>query len=280
MSRAPRIWRRWLVAGGVIVLILLFFVLGGFGYFFGTAAHQRHEVVLPLPDLLDLGGDLLAVYGKYTEDEELSAGLVDPAFAAIRPQLEGVRVILVSSWLSDSDLPSVSLGNSLGYMAGIYNWLGEAGLVAEFADVEIEDTVAANAVRAHSLYVSEKRHAVEVNAMEEKHLVAWLSRRLQNEIVVSDLSEKGHQLVGGWLFPASDAGLAAQFMCETEGDERITIYIEQHQSGYGSDFRFNAYDGVSAFWWQDGPLAYVLIGTNKRGELLALAQATRRQFTS
>lgn len=147
MSRAPRRWRRWLVAGGAIVLIPLFFVLGGFGYFFGTAAHQRHEVVLPPPGLPDLGGDLSAAYGKYTEDGDLSAGLVDPAFAAIRPQLEGVRVIFVPSWLSDSALPSVSLGNSLGYMAGIYNWLGEAGIVAEIADVETEDTVAANAAR-------------------------------------------------------------------------------------------------------------------------------------
>lgn len=165
---------------------------------------------------------------------------------------------------------------ALVLMGALGGWFANAALAPDEA---FTTALTRDAVRAHSLYVAEKRHAVEVNATEEKHLVAWLSRRLQNELVAPDLSEQGYQLVGGRLLPASVAGPAAQFMYETEGGERITIYIEQHQSGYGSDFRFTAYDGVSAFWWQDGPLAYVLIGTNRRGELLALAQATRRQFT-
>lgn len=155
MSKAPRRWRRWLIAGGAVVLVPLFFVLGGFGYFFGTAAHQRHEVVLPPPGLPDLAGDLSAAYGKYTEDGDLSAASIEPAFTVIRPQLEGVRVIFVPSWLSDSALPSVTLGNSLGYMAGIYNWLAGSGIVAEIADVETEDTVAANAARIAEIMARE-----------------------------------------------------------------------------------------------------------------------------
>jgi len=144
---------------------------------------------------------------------------------------------------------------------------------------EITIAFTRDAVRAHSLYVREKRHAVEVNATEEKHLVAWLSRRLQNELVAPDLTQQGFQLVGGRLLPASVAGPAAQFMYETGSGERITIYIEQDESGRSNDFRFTEYDGVSAFWWKDGPLAYVLIGTSDRDQLLTLARATRRQFT-
>ena len=146
-------------------------------------------------------------------------------------------------------------------------------------DPEVTTAFTRDAVRAHSLYVGEKRHAVEVNATEEKHLVAWLSRRLQNELVAPDLSQQGYQLVGGRLLPASVAGPAAQFMYETAAGERITIYIEQDKSGRGNDFKFTAYDGVSAFWWKDGPLAYVLIGKSDREELLALARATRQQFS-
>lgn len=137
-----------------------------------------------------------------------------------------------------------------------------------------------DAVRAHSMFVGEKRHAVEVNALEEKHLVAWLSRRLQNELVAPDLSKQGYQLVGGRLLPASVIGPAAQFMYETKADgDRITIYIEQDETGRGNDFEFTRYDGVSAFWWKDGPLAYVLIGQSDRDQLLELARATRQQFT-
>lgn len=147
MAKSPRKWRRWLLVGGAAVLVPLFFVLGGFGYFFGTAAQLRHDVVMPVPGLPDLAGDLSTGYGHFLEGDELSAALVAPAFAMIRPQLDDVRVVFVPSWLSDSAIPSVSLGNSLGYMAGIYNWLGEAGIATEIADVETEDTVANNATR-------------------------------------------------------------------------------------------------------------------------------------
>lgn len=146
-------------------------------------------------------------------------------------------------------------------------------------DQDVTAAFTRDAVRAHSLYVREKRHAVEVNASEEKHLVAWLSRRLQNELVAPNLAQQGYQLVGGRLLPASVAGPAAQFMYESGSGERITIYIEQDTAGRGNDFRFTEYDGVSAFWWKDGPLAYVLIGTSDRDQLLALARATRQQFT-
>lgn len=165
---------------------------------------------------------------------------------------------------------------ALVVLGAVGGWFANASLAPDDA---VTTAFTRDAVRAHSLYVAEKRHAVEVNATEEKHLVAWLSRRLQNELVAPDLSEQGYQLVGGRLLPASTAGPAAQFMYETDAGERITIYIEQDQSGRGNDFSFTAYDGVSAFWWKDGPLAYVLIGKSERAELLALAQATRRQFT-
>lgn len=147
VAETPRNWRRWLLVGGAVVLVPLFFVLGGFGYFFGTAAQLRHEIVMPAPGLPDLAGDQMREYSHFLEGGQLSPARVDLAFAAIRPQLDDVRVIFVPSWLSDSALPSVALGDSLGYMAGIYTWLGDAGVAAEIADVETEDTVATNAGR-------------------------------------------------------------------------------------------------------------------------------------
>ena len=134
------------------------------------------------------------------------------------------------------------------------------------------------AVRAHSMFVNEKRHAVEVKAQEEKHLVAWLSRRLDQQLVAPDLVAQGYGLVGGRLLPARNSGPAAQFMYETGTGDRVTLYIEQDQNGLETGFQFTEYDGVSAFWWKDGPLAYVLIGQGAREQLHALAQATQKQF--
>lgn len=135
------------------------------------------------------------------------------------------------------------------------------------------------AVRAHSLFTREKRHAVEVGADEQAHLVAWLSRRLEAELVAPNLEAEGYRLVGGRILPARDAGPAAQFMYETgEGGNRVTLYIEQDQLSPKAAFEFSEHDGVSAFWWQDGPLAYVLIGEAPREDLLGLARATQQQF--
>jgi len=139
-------------------------------------------------------------------------------------------------------------------------------------------SLARNAVKAHQIYSREVRHAVEVPANEEAHLVAWLSKRLDAPLRAPNLDAEGYRLVGGRLLPASDAGPAAQFMYEAESGERLTLYVEQNRAGGETAFRFSEYDGVAAFWWKDGPLAYVLIGQGERDRLLTLARATYREL--
>jgi hypothetical protein len=143
--------RRGLLASGASLLVLLVFVFGGFGYFFSSAAQQRHDIVMPVPGLPDLAGDQAAAYGKFVRDGALNAALVEPAFTQVRSRLDGVRVVFVPSYLSDVALPSVALGKSLGYMAGIYSWLGDAGIETEIADIETEDSVVANAARLQAI---------------------------------------------------------------------------------------------------------------------------------
>jgi anti-sigma factor RsiW len=201
---------------------------------------------------------------------------VERVFAPLleRPVPERLRNINASPntqspvWRMAAMVALVVVGAAGGWFAN-EEMGAQSGQTAEFTR---------DAVRAHALYVNEKRHAVEVNAQEEKHLIAWLSRRLENELVAPDLETQGYRLVGGRLLPASSAGPAAQFMYETEGGKRITLYIEQDRSGRDATFEFTEYDGVSAFWWKDGPLAYVLIGQAERPQLLSLARATHQQF--
>lgn len=139
-------------------------------------------------------------------------------------------------------------------------------------------TLASGALKAHRMYSREVRHAVEVQANEETHLVAWLSNRLDAPLRAPNLDGQGYRLVGGRLLPSADGGPAAQFMYETESGERLTLYVEQNRDGGETAFRFSDYDDVSAFWWKDGPLAYVLIGQGTRDRLLTLARATYREL--
>ncbi|MEK9831954.1 MAG: anti-sigma factor, partial [Rhodospirillaceae bacterium] len=104
------------------------------------------------------------------------------------------------------------------------------------------------------------------------------SKRLDAPLRAPNLDAEGYRLVGGRLLPASDAGPAAQFMYEAESGERLTLYVEQNRAGGETAFRFSEYDGVAAFWWKDGPLAYVLIGQGERDRLLTLARATYREL--
>lgn len=147
-----------------------------------------------------------------------------------------------------------------------------------FHDKPSAELVLANdAVLAHRTYEGEKRHAVEVAANEEKHLVAWLSKRLNSPVRPPDLSIGGFQLVGGRLLPAA-SGPAAQFMYEDDKGERLTLYVERNRAGNETSFRFVEQDGVSAFYWKDGPLAYALIGRAGREQLLGLARTTYGQI--
>ena len=140
-----------------------------------------------------------------------------------------------------------------------------------------ELALARDAVVAHRTFEIEVRHAVEVPANEEKHLVAWLSKRLAAPVTPPDLSVGGFRLVGGRLLPTAD-GPAAQFMYDNKEGARLTLYVERNRTGDETSFRFVEEDEVSAFYWKDGPLAYVLIGRTGREQLLGLARATYSQI--
>ena len=133
------------------------------------------------------------------------------------------------------------------------------------------------AMGAHVVYLPERRHAVEVKAAEEKHLVTWLSKRLGHAVRAPGLTEAGFELVGGRLLP--DAGLpAAQFMYEDGGGRRVMLYVRSGRPDTDTAFRFVSEDGVGAFYWVDGPLGYALTGKVPRPDLLRLARLVYDQL--
>lgn len=150
MERSSR-RRRHALRGRILLLVPALAMVFAVVHFALAGAHASQEITLPPPGLPDLSFDESARYQRYLEDGQLSAARVGPAFDSIRDRFDGMRVIFVPSYLSDTVIPTVSLGARLGYMAGIYNWLAEEGIDAEIADVETEDTVSANAMRLHRI---------------------------------------------------------------------------------------------------------------------------------
>lgn len=133
---------------------------------------------------------------------------------------------------------------------------------------------------AHAVYVPEVRHAVEVTAAQQDHLVQWLSKRLGRPLRVPQLSAQGYELVGGRLLPGDD-GARAQFMFQNAAGERVTLYvgaIKGRASSRETAFRFTEEGPVPGFYWVDQGFGYALAGKLPRSALLTLATAVHQQL--
>ncbi|RJG07298.1 anti-sigma factor [Noviherbaspirillum cavernae] len=137
---------------------------------------------------------------------------------------------------------------------------------------------AKEAMAAHVLYVSEKRHPVEVPAEQEAHLVAWLSKRLDAPIRAPDLNAQGFSLLGGRLLPGDDAPLA-QLMYQSASGERLTLTVKRAtQSDRETGFKVMEMPGTSVFYWIDRDYGYALSGGIDKSRLLAVARAVDGQL--
>jgi len=172
-----------------------------------------------------------------------------------------LRVAAALAWLA--------LGASLGY--------GLRGLQTP-PPSDLANSLPRKAAIAHAVYVPEVRHPVEVGADQEAHLVAWLSKRLGTQLHAPALGAEGYALVGGRLLPG-EAGPVAQFMYQHGDGRRLTLYVRGGEtSNKETAFRYAREDGVSVFYWVDGPLGYALSGDLPREELLPIATAVYQQL--
>jgi len=134
---------------------------------------------------------------------------------------------------------------------------------------------------AHAVYVPEKRHAVEVGAQEQAHLVQWLSRRLGTPLKAPLLEDQGFGLMGGRLLPGQAGEPRALFMYENPAAGRITLHVSVLEAGANptpAAFRFTRVGQTETFYWVEGSLGYALSGDLPRERLAQLADAVYRQL--
>jgi anti-sigma factor RsiW len=131
------------------------------------------------------------------------------------------------------------------------------------------------AAYAHSVYVPEPRHAVEVKAQEE-YLARWLTRRIDVPVKLFDLRDQGFELVGGRLLP-DGPGKSAQLMYQDAQGVRITVYLRKPDEGTDAAFRYERQGDVGLFYWVESGAGYALVGALPKERLLALAQEIYRQ---
>lgn len=130
---------------------------------------------------------------------------------------------------------------------------------------------------AHAVYVPEVRHPVEVEAAEQEHLNAWLSKRLNRPIAAPDLRKAGFALIGGRLLPDAHRP-AAQFMYEDDSGDRITLYIRHAGEAGETAFSHAENDGLGVLYWVDSGLAYALTAAADKAALTAAAELVYREI--
>ena len=125
---------------------------------------------------------------------------------------------------------------------------------------------------AYAVYAPEQRHAVEVAASQQDHLVTWLSKRLNRTLTIPSLSEYGFELVGGRLLPGEE-GPAAQFMYQNAAGERLTLYMT---SVPREQYKIKVLrDGARrTFYWTVGHAGYALSGQIGEAKLQAISYDT------
>jgi anti-sigma factor RsiW len=127
-------------------------------------------------------------------------------------------------------------------------------------------------LEAHRVYANEVRHAVEVDASQEQHLVTWLSKRLDHPLLAPDLEPLGLELLGGRLLVNPDGSPAAQLMYQDGSGVRFTIYVTRHLEPGETAFRWAEDKGVGAFYWQEPDMGYAIIGAAPKERLLQISQ--------
>jgi anti-sigma factor RsiW len=176
-------------------------------------------------------------------------------------------------------LGQIAAAMVLVVLGGFIGWTGRDVVtpVEAASDILID-----NAVTAHSLFVAENRHAVEVAATDRDHLVSWLSNRVTTPITPPDLSAEGFALVGGRLLPTepgAKAGPAAQLMYENAAAERVTVYITAALPDKADAYEFTNRASLDAFYWANDKITCTVVGDLADAEMKLVANKVYQQLT-
>jgi len=136
-------------------------------------------------------------------------------------------------------------------------------------------SLTADALDAHRLYVVEVRHPVEVPGSERAHLQTWLSKRCGWMVRAPQLDASGLKLVGGRLLPGT-SGPASFLMYETASGERYTLYTSRAKTGT-EQMRYTAAENSGAMYWSEDDVGYVLSGPTDRERLNQVARLVYEQ---
>lgn len=135
-----------------------------------------------------------------------------------------------------------------------------------------------SAISAYQVYSVEVLHPVEVGADKRKHLVNWLSKRVNYPLTIPNLQKYGYKLLGGRLLAMRKGKPAAQFMFENKEGKRITMLVSKNPEYLDQSLHLKKENKVNAFYWMDNQVAYSITGKIQSKSLRELSTAVYQQL--
>jgi len=187
-------------------------------------------------------------------------------------------------WAQAAMVAGLLVAGAVVGAGGMWQWQGQrtASVIAAARAADAAGTPAGwvqRAALAHSVYVPEPRHPIEVKAQEE-HLSRWLTRRIDIPVKLFDLRDEGFELMGGRLLPDA-GGKSAQLMYESidpgAPKQRVTVYLRKPDAAAPTAFSYRQQGELGQFYWVEAGAGYALVGALPKERLLALAQAIYKQ---
>ena len=133
------------------------------------------------------------------------------------------------------------------------------------------------AFATHGVYAADRRHPIEVGAVERDHLAQWLSNRLNRKVAPPDLTTAGWHLLGGRLLATERGGAAALFMYDNGNGERLSLVMRPMAPELAAPKPNWIGGAVNASAWITGGIGYAVVGAAPQDEIMKITRLVREQ---
>ncbi len=188
--------------------------------------------------------------------------------------------------ISDIKHPKKQLRQKFYSMAASLLLITFGGLVGWFANNDsqpqtVNTTSFVNsAISAYQVYSVEILHPVEVGADKQKHLLSWLSKRIDYPLNIPNLKDYGYKLLGGRLLAMREGNPAAQLMFENKEGKRVTLLVSKNSKYLDQSFYLKNKQNINTFYWMDNHVAYSVTGKINSQSLRKLSKSVYQQLSA
>jgi len=138
--------------------------------------------------------------------------------------------------------------------------------------------LAQEATDSYRVYAPDRARPVELRAADQRELVSWVSDRLQQPVVVPDLTASGYRFMGGRVV-ATAHGPAGLLMYDDDRGTRLVVLIRPMAIERDTAMAAHANGAVRGYSWAQRGIGYSVVATASAETLHPLADEVRRQTT-